>query len=112
MKISEMINELQLAKDKFGDVEVIMAQDSEENAFATIDKNIRHSRVYENEKAFVDAYEAGCISGGPQKAVDDFFAHAKVIGVCLRPFAEYFRHAEEAVNYGLLREVESRTTAE
>lgn len=99
MKISEMMNELQLAKEKFGDVEVIMAQDSEGNAFATIDDNIRHSRVYENEKAFVEAYEAGCISGGAKKAVDDFFARAKVIGVCLQPSAEYFRHAEEAVKY-------------
>ena len=107
MKISEMINELTLAKDKFGDVEVIMAQDSEGNAFATIGKGIRHSRVYENEKAFMDAYEAGCISGGAMKVVDDFFSRTKVIGVCLHPFAEYFKDAEEAVKYEYLRKTEN-----
>lgn len=99
MKISEMITKLQKAKEKFGDVEVIMSQDSEGNAYSTISEDFNNSRVYEHEADLVNAWNAGAITGNPKERLDEFFKSAKVVGICLWPYHEYFKSAEEAVNY-------------
>ena len=99
MKISKMIEELKKTQDKFGDIEVIMASDSEGNSYSTIDENFRFSRIYEHEKDFIKTWDAGCISGTAQDAVDNFYKHAKVIGICLYPLFENMQDAEEAVKH-------------
>lgn len=99
MKISEMIAKLETAQELFGDVEVIMSQDSEGNAYASIDEDFNHSRVYEHEADLVNAWNAGAITGNPKERLDEFFKSAKVIGICLWPYHEHFESAEEAVNY-------------
>ena len=104
MKISKMILELKKAQKQFGDIEVVMSSDSEGNSFSTIDESLRYSRVYENEHDFVKAYEAGTISGPATEVVDNFFKKAKVVGLCLYPFAEDFEYAEKAVKYAQEKE--------
>lgn len=98
MKVSEMIAGLQEIKAKYGDINVIMASDSEGNSYSTIDKNFKYSRVYEREDQFAKAYESGIISAKPTEAVDQFFKNSKVIGICLYPFQEDYESAESAVN--------------
>ena len=99
MKISEMITKLQKAKEKFGDVEVIMSQDSEGNAYASISEDFNNSRVFEHEADLVNAWNAGAITGNPKERLDEFFKSAKVVGICLWPYYENFKSAEDAVNY-------------
>lgn len=99
MKISEMITKLETAQDLFGDVEVIMSQDSEGNAYASISEDFNNSRVYEHEADLVNAWNAGSITGNPKERLDEFFKSAKVVGICLWPYHEYFKSAEDAVNY-------------
>ena len=99
MKINEMIKELQAVSDKYGDIDVVMASDSEGNGYSTIDKNFRYSRVYEDETAFINAASRGTVTGKPMDLINDFYDKAKVIGICLFPWAEHFQAADEAVEY-------------
>lgn len=99
MKISEMIKELQKTQECFGDIEVVMASDSEGNSYSTIDENFRYSRVYEHESDFLSAASKGMVSGTPEEIIPQFYNNAKVIGICLFPWQEHFSFADEAVNY-------------
>ena len=94
-----MIKELKYTQESFGDIEVVMASDSEGNSYSTIDKNFRYSRVYENESNFLQAVGHGVVSGAPQEIIAGFYDKAKVIGICLFPWQEHFSFADEAVNY-------------
>lgn len=99
MKINKMIKELQEVEKKFGNIEVVMASDSEGNNYSTIDENFRYSRVYDKEKDFIKAMSNGIISGPAKEAVDDFYKRAPVIGICIFPLIENLEFAEDAVNY-------------
>lgn len=94
-----MIKELQEVEKKFGDIEVVMASDSEGNSYATIDENFRYSRVYDREKDFINAMNNGTISYSAKEAVDGFYKRAPVIGICIFPLVENLEFAEDAVNY-------------
>lgn len=99
MKINKMIKELQEVEKKFGDIEVVMASDSEGNNYSTIDENFRYSRVYDREKDFINAMNNGTISYSAKEAVDGFYKRAPVIGICIFPLVENLEFAEDAVNY-------------
>lgn len=99
MKINKMIKELQEVEKKFGDIEVVMASDSEGNSYSTIDENFRYSRVYDKEKDFINAMSNGTISYSAKEAVDGFYKRAPVIGICIFPLVENLEFAEDAVNY-------------
>lgn len=94
-----MIKELQEVEKKFGDIEVVMASDSEGNNYSTIDENFRYSRVYDREKDFINAMSNGTISYSAKEAVDGFYKRAPVIGICIFPLVENLEFAEDAVNY-------------
>lgn len=99
MKINKMIKELQEIEKRFGDIEVVMASDSEGNNYSTIDENFRYSRVYDREKDFINAMSKGVVSGTAKEAIDGFYKNAPVIGICIFPLVENFEFAEDAVNY-------------
>lgn len=77
MKINEMIKELQAVEQRYGDIDVVMSSDSEGNSYSTIDKNLRYSRVYENETAFIGAASSGTVTGKPMDLINDFYDKAK-----------------------------------
>ena len=99
MKIDKMIKELQAVKDKYGNIEVVMASDSEGNSYSTIDENFRYSRVYDNEKDFINAMSNGIVSGPAKEAIDGFYKNAPVIVICIFPLIENMQFAEEACKY-------------
>ena len=100
-----MIKELNAVKEQFGDIEVVMASDSEGNSYSTIDKNLRYSRVYEHESDFINAASMGTVTGKPTDIINDFYNKAKVIGICLFPWQEHFDYADKAVAYNTKQEI-------
>lgn len=100
MKVKELIAKLETIEEKYGDVEVVMASDSEGNSYSTIDNNVIHSKVYENEAGFLRAgYKGELRNGAYPDIVEKFYKSAKVVGVCLFPWSEGFEYAEDAVNF-------------
>lgn len=99
MKIQALINELEsIKKIRGSDIEVIVSVDPEGNSFSTLETQ-SISYVFQGEDDFVNAHAAGCLSGDAQKIVDDFYNHAKVVGICLYPWEEGFNTAEDACNW-------------
>ncbi len=100
MKVKDLIAKLETIEEKYGNVEVVMATDSEGNSYSTIDDNVIHSKVYENEANFLRAgYQGQLRNGAYPDIVEKFYKNAKVVGVCLFPYAENFEYAEEAVTF-------------
>ena len=99
MKIQALINELEsIKKIRGSDIEVVLSVDPEGNSFSTLEPQ-SISYVFQGEDKFVDAHAAGCLSGDAKKIIDDFYNHAKVVGICLFPWEEGFNTAEDACNW-------------
>lgn len=100
MKIKDLIAKLKTCEELYGNIDVVMASDSEGNSYSTIDENILYSKVYANEADFL---RTGC-SGGLRgesypDIVEKFYKNASVVGICLYPFQENFEYAEDAINF-------------
>lgn len=108
MKIQALINELEsIKKIRGSDIEVVLSVDPEGNSFSTLEPQ-SISYVFQGEDKFVDAHKAGCLSGDAEKIIDDFFTHAKAVGICLFPWEEGFNTAEDACNWPKKREEERK----
>ena len=99
MKIKDLIAKLETCEELYGNIDVVMASDSEGNSYSTIDENIKHSKIYENEADFLRAGANGMLPRDApyQDIVEKFYKNAKVVGICLFPYQENFTYAEEAV---------------
>ena len=100
MKIKDLIAKLETCEELYGNIDVVIAADSEGNSFSTIDDNILHSKVYANEADFLRAGYRGQLTGGAYpEVVEKFYKNAKVIGICLYPYEEDFEYAEDAISF-------------
>lgn len=108
MTVSQMISLLKYFEKHYGeDIQVVLASDTEGNSFSTTDFTNCACTVREKEDEITDkAINDFVLKNGeiePEKTknvnayVEKELNKLKVIGVCLFPYTEGFRTAENAV---------------
>lgn len=99
MKIKDLISTLELYKNKYGNINVVLSVDPEGNSYSTIDSKYSFCCVRDGEDMIYDkAYKT---TKGNRINFNDYvdteLKKHKVIGVCIYPFDEGFSTPESAI---------------
>lgn len=106
MKLKQFIKELQEMQQYIGkDVEVVLSSDSEGNSYSTIDSQSL-LYIYCGEDKFIDA--ASHVSFNHED-IKRFCTRDRISGVCIYPFRENYKSAEDATNWRKLEEEKELT---